>query len=414
MMNLRACLSACLVAATGLAPFVSAQAGVGEDTATLLNLMYNDTRQDCGPPDQPAFLCSGVLFRGTTPSTAYQFYSISPANQARGGVSASYLRKDAKYRRLAYNYKSGFIFDSVATNPADHADYKVLCSFPIDAASADRTKAGCGDSSRTAAVEDYCANLGITTAEQWLPLYRNSSLRHSAQCSFDVRAGGANTADAFYQSLRAMKLIATESFEENNELILEPWQIDPARSPSILASFYLDDSGVEGARLNQIQWFNASARFLPVVRMQLPATASQDAYFGYAASAQAIQPGTGPDGCRQWLEKSYWLWSYDASLGKNVNSLVITPTACGRATLAEQTDNFFNHLVSRFYLDSHWSLSTGLSQAQIRDSVVSMRRQLVCHLASRRSQQTWTLEPARPYTTHDKSVAAGCNNSVAG
>ena len=98
---------------------------------------------------KPAFLCSGVLFRATWPSTDYMFYSISPKSQKSGGVSASYLRKDAKYRKLAYGLKSGFIFDTIFGNPKDHQDYSVLCSFPIDAATDDRAQQGCTDSRRT-------------------------------------------------------------------------------------------------------------------------------------------------------------------------------------------------------------------------------------------------------------------------
>ena len=67
----------------------AAQADRGNDVVARLNQLYNDTRQDCGGPSKPAFLCSGVLFRATWPSTDYMFYSISPKSQKSGGVSAS-------------------------------------------------------------------------------------------------------------------------------------------------------------------------------------------------------------------------------------------------------------------------------------------------------------------------------------
>lgn len=72
-----------LLAAAGLALTPAAQADRGNDVVARLNQLYNDTRQDCGGPSKPAFLCSGVLFRATWPSTDYMFYSISPKSQKR-------------------------------------------------------------------------------------------------------------------------------------------------------------------------------------------------------------------------------------------------------------------------------------------------------------------------------------------
>ncbi len=203
-----------LLAAAGLALTPAAQADQGNDVVARLNQLYSDTRQDCGGPSKPAFLCSGVLFRATWPSTDYMFYSISPKSQKSGGVSASYLRKDAKYRKLAYGLKSGFIFDTIFGNPKDHQDYAVLCSFPIDAATDDRAQQGCTDSRRTPnSVEKSCQDINVSTAEQWAANYRQNRGDHSRQCSFDVR-DERNTAagPAFYQSIRAMAQIADESF----------------------------------------------------------------------------------------------------------------------------------------------------------------------------------------------------------
>ncbi len=215
-----------LLAAAGLALTPAAQADRGNDVVARLNQLYNDTRQDCGGPSKPAFLCSGVLFRATWPSTDYMFYSISPKSQKSGGVSASYLRKDAKYRKLAYGLKSGFIFDTIFGNPKDHQDYAVLCSFPIDAATDDRAQQGCTDSRRTPnSVEKSCQDINVSTAEQWAANYRQNRGDHSRQCSFDVR-DERNTAagPAFYQSIRAMAQIADESFTTQNELRLAKWE----------------------------------------------------------------------------------------------------------------------------------------------------------------------------------------------
>jgi len=398
-----------LIALAGFSPFAPAQADVGSETAELLNLMYQDTRQDCGAPSRPAFLCSGVLLRGTTPSTAYQFYSISPNNKTRGGVSASYLRKDAKFKQLAYGYKSGFIFDTVLDNPADHVDYKVLCAFAIDAATDYRTQNGCGDSSRTTAKENFCDQMGITTAEQWLTLYRKAGESHSQQCAFDVGQGRGLTANAFYQSLRAMALIGSESFNEDNEVILAPWTIDVPRSPSILASFYVDDSGVEGARLSQIQWYTASksTQVLPAIQMKLPQTPAEDAKFIYDEMSQAIYPTTEADQCTSFTGGVKWATYTDARLGgRKVNSMQVTLNDCTRKLSDAQLNNFVNKLVSTQYLKPEWSADPKVG----RNSVASVRQQLQCYLATARNLAVWGVEPSRPYLTKEKTLANGCNN----
>ena len=40
-----------------------------------------------------------------------------------------------------------------------------------------------------------------------------------------------------------------------------------------------------------------------------------------------------------------------------------------------------------------------------------MRRQLVCHFNIARNKPEWNLEPSRPYTSNEDSIAKGCNNT---
>ncbi|MCU1721688.1 hypothetical protein [Pseudomonas sp. 5P_5.1_Bac1] len=87
--------------------------------------------------------------RALDPDWQYGPWSISPGAMKSGGISASYLRKDAKFRTLSWNLSSGIILDNTADNPKDQVDYSVLCSFPIDAGASNRTQNGCADSSDT-------------------------------------------------------------------------------------------------------------------------------------------------------------------------------------------------------------------------------------------------------------------------
>ncbi|MCK9798337.1 DUF2599 domain-containing protein [Pseudomonas sp. MAFF 302030] len=407
-MNLKPTPITWAIALAGLSCLGTAQADQGSDTVARLHQLYNDTRQDCGGPSKPAFLCSGVLFRATWPSTDYQFYSVSPKSQASGGVSASYLRKDSKFRKLAYGLQSGFIFDTIFGNPKDHQDYAVLCSFPIDAATDDRQQQGCTDSRRTpGSVEKYCHEIGVTTAEQWGANYRQNGGDHSRQCSFDVRDERNSAAGpAFYQSIRSMAQISAESFTTQNELRLAKWEENPPKSPSILALFYAEDPGLEGARLNQIQWYKAVQQYLPVINMKLPQTPQQDASFAYDSKKQVIYPITEKNSCERYVQSATWVDRHDPGFGRNVMTLEVTPTDCGRNIKDNQTNNFFNELAVDHYLDAQWK-----NNPDNRDSTVgSMRRQLVCHFNIARNKPQWNLEPSRPYTSNEDSIAKGCNN----
>lgn len=413
-------LLAAAVACIGFSALASAD--IGTDTAQLLTTMYNDTRADCGSATQPAYLCSGVMLRATTPSVAYQFYSVSPNAQKIGGISVSYLRRDAKYQHLAFAMTSGFIFDNAADNPEGHVDHQVKCSFPLDGATDSRGDGGCGDYQRddhvAKVVEGYCDRIGVINAEQWVNRYFDAKGAYRASngmfCAFDVRQGQPGSAEAFRQSLRSEALLAARGLKFNggkfqeNELILTPWSIAAPRSPSILASFYVNASGLAGARLSQVQWYQATRQVLPAIALALPNSFQEDARFAYQADQQAILPVSEAPRCERYVQQAKWVGRYDAGFKKNIMSLEIVPTDCGRTIQAAQTNHFFNELVAGQYLSPEW-INNADNKA---DNLRSMRRQLVCVMSIARNKASWFLEPSRPFTTHEKSVAAGCNNVV--
>ena len=85
----------------------------------------------------------------------------------------------------------------------------------------------------------------------------------------------------------------------------------------------------------------------------------------------------------------------------------MTRTDRGRQVKDGQTNNFFNELASDHYLDESWT-----DNPDNRDSSVgSMRRQLVCHFNIARNKPEWNLEPSRPCTSNEDSIAKGCNNT---
>lgn len=394
---------AVLLSVSAISP---ASADQGSEAVSKLEALYYSAAQDCGSSNRPAFLCSGLVLSTTAPSMDYQFYGVSPANQARGGVSVSYLRQDAKFSALAKGAKTGFIFNPALANPVDHADYNVLCAFPVAGATESRKLNGCGDSSLTKAVEKSCDQMGIATGEQWLASYRKNGSRAPAQCSFDTRIGTANSAPKFYQNLQAIRVLGEEALASANEMILAPWNSTVPRSPSVMALFYTDDSALRASRLSQIQWFQATGWLLPMVKMQLPKTASQDAVFGYDAMQQAIYPAGSPNQCAQYVQNADWVVRYDPGFKKNIATLSILPTSCGRAIQEGQTNHFFNELVSKYYLQPEW-INNADNQAT---SIPAMRRQLICHLMIARGKDYYNIEPSRPLTDQASTNAAGCNN----
>lgn len=398
-----------LGAFAGTAP--ARAADLGQATADLLTALYQDTRQSCGDGTQPALNCSGVMIRATTPSMAYAFYSISPPAAAKGGVSISYLRKDARFGNMAFDMSSGFIFD----NSAGTFDFKPLCAFPIDAWSGGRNQNGCGDLGGTAIVEKYCDEVGIVTAEQWIAQYQAGGRDHRTQCAFNLRNGKPDRANAFYQMIRATGQLGDEPYSgkmfvnaiaNENEVVLAPWVVNVPGSPPVLSSFYVRDAGIEGARLDQIQWYRETKKVLPAIRVTLPRSATQDVLFTYEAARQAILPITEENACPSYVQSARWVDRYDPGFKKNIVSLEVVPTDCGRRIPDSQINNFFNELVAGYYLQKQWVNNWDNGT----DKIPSMRGQLTCIMTLARAKASWFLEPARPYTSQDKLLAAGCNN----
>ncbi len=200
-------------------------AGVGEDTARRMAELYQATPAHCD--DAPAFACSGLLLRTTRPSEAYHTWNHSPNSREKGGVAFSYLRADAKISALAEGARSGYTLQPLQQRTAGELAYQVLCAYPTNGDSWTRDQAGCGDNAQTDAVEQWCHQQGIDTAEQWIAHYNATpgpaNKRYFAQCAFDVRKGqGAAAVKAFNETLRVMNLMPDPPFPWN-EIILQAW-----------------------------------------------------------------------------------------------------------------------------------------------------------------------------------------------
>ncbi|WP_434560465.1 DUF2599 domain-containing protein [Pseudomonas sp. R1-6] len=375
----------------------------GVEVADQLRRNYNDLTTDCGAVSRPSFLCSGVILRGTIYSDNYRAWDPSPQSTAQGGTSFSFLRKDAKFNSLASNHKNGYILYPEFLKPVSTMTRaSVLCAFPVDAGSHLRLSAGCGDFTSTPQVEDYCQNLGITTAEQWNTHYRNNGSSHYRACGFNVAANPQGKgAEAFKATLRSMKYTEDENFgnagRSNNELRIAAWPSGLAEQLPIQAFFYLT-GGVEFAKKDQRAFYADGGRFVPVIKLAFPATPGQDATFTYSSADQA---SLGDVVCKRYIDSASWEKRFDPGLNAQAWTLSVIPTDCGRSIGAGQTEAFYSEMLRNYGNSAEWKERDG----------GGMRRQLVCLISTVRTKDVWNLEPFRPYTTHEKAVAAGCNNT---
>ncbi|WGL99782.1 DUF2599 domain-containing protein (plasmid) [Arsenophonus sp. aPb] len=173
-----------------------------------------------------------------------------------------------------------------------------------------------------------------------------------------------------------------------------------------MALFYTDKDGIDSARLYQIQWYNATKQIKPIINLQLPDKPENDAKFSFKNNDQALYPLQNKNICDRYIDNFSWALRYDHRLKKHLVTLKVTPTDCGRYVNNDQTNNFFNELVSHHYFDEGWYNNPDNKI----DSIASMRSQLVCHFIIAREKASWNLEPSRKYISYENSIKENCNN----
>ncbi|MFJ3483625.1 hypothetical protein ACIPL1_09610 [Pseudomonas sp. NPDC090202] len=261
---------------------------LGDITAASLTARYADTSANCGSNSTPAFLCTGVMLRGTSNNPTYHVWDNSPASIAKGGVSFSYLRTDAPIFRLAYTYNNGYFFNAYF-HVSEKLLPEVLCFFPTDGDSYDRADKGCGAKIDRPG-SDSCHLSGITTAQQWWEHYTaHTENRDEWQCSFSVEDDRNSLAGpAFFEGIKAMALVGREPADKPNEMILAAWKDGLGKVLPLEAFFYLSGSseGRTVARRNQTDLYATDGVLLPVIEIQLPKVASEPAGFFYHTEDQ--------------------------------------------------------------------------------------------------------------------------------
>lgn len=371
---------------------------------------YSHVVSNCGTSRRPAFLCSGLLLRGTVYSESYQFWNYGPASVQ--ATAFSFLRQDAKFRQLASDHRHGYVMRAMFDTPDDYIQLEVLCVFPMDAGSHARGDAGCGDYSLTQQIERSCQQQGIKTANAWLNDYLVNAKSHYRQCGFDVRpANEPAGADMFMQFIQAHRFpdVLSEHFGStgfsNNEMRIQSWpQSDGSRVP-VWAIFWVNKDTVTGApsevgkdlaQKDQMALYKSSGHLVPVIRIAFPMTPSEEPAFFYSPADQAPLDTVL---CDRFVDKAQWINRYDPGAKGDRWTLQVTPTDCGRLSQANQLDRFYSEIVTKYGSDPQW----------IAENKGGVRRQLACLLATYRNNTNYNLEPFRPDVSQSIAVAAQCN-----
>ena len=285
---------------------VTGQERQGPALAAELQRRYQDTRTDCGTAGRPAFLCSGIVLRGTSHSEDKPYDPWDPSDTAIrvGGTSFSYMRSDFNIKRLAFTYDKGYIFYPYMNTPPDKLKIEILCFFPVDGQSDHRTHKGCGPHKDAPSVSEPCGLQNINTAEQWRDHYVQYP-QGPKRCGFDVsKTSTVPTAAVFHQALLTGPLVFPIAFEVPNDIKLETWLPGSAEKLPIQAFMYTKDTGIRSVQHDQRRFHELTGIALPIIRITLPSTFQEPATFEYRDADQAVLPET-PGKTEPKIPKAY-------------------------------------------------------------------------------------------------------------
>ena len=394
---------------------IPVSAGSGSDTVWQMKYYYSRTPQDCGK-ERPLDQCSGLRMRGTDSMKSFEPWDPSPNSVASGGISMSFMRQDIKYEDLGLRKKNGFILKPNDFIADSEKKISTLCFFPMDAWTDYRNEQGCGNNRNTPNyIERTCQGGGITNADQWLKEYRKVRNDHQKQCGFEIR-DRKDAAEAYWQGVLARQKIKDDrdAIATQTEIRVPTWKDDEDAELPIMAFIYTPNnraSGTEGlreAKDDQQRYFAKTGKWVPVIRVDLPKSNTQEALFSYSDADQSTAIPTVKNECKSYIESATWSRREDPNIKGAPWSLMIEPTACGRNMTKEQQPAAYAELFSKYGNSPNWNPDNG-----------SMWQQFVCHLewsgqingttVRTRDKETWNLEPVRPRASWDDVFKEGCN-----
>ncbi|ODP32563.1 hypothetical protein A9762_22415 [Pandoraea sp. ISTKB] len=234
----------------------------GFRVAERLTNRYLDTSPSCNGGTKAAFYCDGVLIRMVAVKDM-PVWNPRADYLVRDGVSFSYLRADAKVTAVAgWTGGTGFImkeFNAPAGQPLI-----LKCSFPTDAGTGLRSES-CFTS---AADKRFCDELGVTSYAIWHSRYANSSI--GSHCPFRPDPVPFQLSITIRRDFPSDVIMGYR----HNEITMKPWPPDiPAKLP--LEAFVAVGNVFADARIIQQGYFDATGRFLPIIRVNVTAAPTQ-------------------------------------------------------------------------------------------------------------------------------------------
>ena len=262
---------------------------VGPIAISQLYDWYYKTPKSCGGQYRPAFLCSGVMLRATVESPTFRPWNPSPASQASGSVSFSWIRTDSNFSRLVFGYKNGFILYPGYSALQGKDSIMVLCAYSMDGGTDQRPGNGCGASFDYPTESRPCIAQGITDARKWIEHFNSLKIKYNDQCGWDVTKGHSGIADHFYQSILARQKMLSPWWEIQNELRIATWKQNNGEKLPIHSFFYIsgDNQALTNAKTDQKTFYQEYGIVVPVIAITLPTSKGKKASFSYKRSDQS-------------------------------------------------------------------------------------------------------------------------------
>ncbi|MFB4390647.1 MULTISPECIES: hypothetical protein [unclassified Pseudomonas] len=253
-----------------------------------LKRWYDSETDDCGGPDKPGYLCSGIALRTTGSSPEFLPWNPSASQLEKGAVAFSWLRHDTNFGKPFGNQNGLILAPPQAVPDGKLAALSVLCTFPINANTNQRPSLnGCGPISAYPDT-DTCQSLDVNTAQQWLDKYPQAG--NYRVCGWDLRHSPGSSAQWFQTAVEARKGLADELWSVNNEVLISVWSpTDGGRLP-LHAFFYVEGerSALAKAQYDQIRYAQMYQQSIPVVRVSFPTHKTDAMTFTYDEHDQAV------------------------------------------------------------------------------------------------------------------------------
>ncbi|MDH0301875.1 MULTISPECIES: hypothetical protein [unclassified Pseudomonas] len=260
----------------------------GRQAVSELRRWYNSTTEDCGGPDKPAYLCSGMALRTTSSSPDFLPWEPTDGQLEKGSVAFSWVRRDNNFGNPFGNQNGLLLYPPQAVPAGKIADLNVLCTFPINANTNQRPALhGCGPITGFESTTDTCMALGIDTAQQWLGAYPQAN--NYRVCGWDLRQRPDAAARWFQTAIQARAGMSEAHWAINNEVLLPVWARGKGGELPVHSFFYVEGEreALAKAQYNQIRYAQRYQQWLPVVRVTFPAQKTDGMTFSYLPQDQA-------------------------------------------------------------------------------------------------------------------------------